>query len=77
MLILPGEPYIAKAAEEVPFVKRVYLPSCKLVGPRHQLEIRDGRFLVHDEFPYEDREVSDEEFGQLRKQFTQAAPSSP
>ncbi len=68
LLLLPGEPYIAKEAETLPFVRRVYLPNCRLVGPRHKLDIVEGRFVIHDDFPYEDREVTDEEFRKLREQ---------
>ncbi len=68
LLLLPGECYIAKAAEKNPFVKRVYLPNCCLVGPRHRLEVRDGQFIVHDDFPYDEQEITDDEFRELRAQ---------
>jgi hypothetical protein len=64
---IPGEIYIKKQAEEQPFVKRVYLPKCALVGPNHRLELEGTRFRVHEESQYEDREISDDEFVKLRQ----------
>lgn len=62
----PGEIYIRKEYEVVPFVAEIYIPCCQLVGPRHRLDYRGGVFHVHDDYDYENREVSDEEFAQLR-----------
>lgn len=65
-----GECYIKKEAERLPFVQKVYLPNCCLVGPRHSLEFDQAkfRFIVHDNFKYDEREISDAEFITLRKQ---------
>lgn len=63
-----GEAYICKSAETEPFVKEIYLPRCAYVGPKNRVvEIRDGRFIINDENEYEDREISDEEFLELRE----------
>lgn len=62
-----GEDFIAKAAESLPFVRRIVLQNCRLVGPRHTLAFEDGRWIVKDDHAYEDREVSDDEFRELRK----------
>jgi len=72
LLLLPGESYIAKDAEANPFVRHVYLPNCRLVGPRHTLDLHDGEFIVHDDFPYEDRQIADDEFRLLRAEFSTA-----
>jgi hypothetical protein len=62
----PGEIFIKKQAESLPFVKQVFLPRCALVGPLHRLE-RDGdRWRVNDNHDYEDREITDDEFRELR-----------
>jgi hypothetical protein len=65
-----GECYIKKEAERLPFVQKVYLPKCCLVGPRHSLEFDQTkfRFIVHDNFEYDEREISDTEFAALREQ---------
>jgi hypothetical protein len=64
---IPGEVYIKKASETDPFIKRVYLPNCMLVGYRHKVASVVPRFVVNDEFEYEDRDITDEEFSELRK----------
>jgi hypothetical protein len=63
----PGEMFIRKEAEALPFVKHVYLPNCRLVGPKHRLVFEGDSLIVHDNHEYEDREVSDDEFRELRK----------
>lgn len=65
-LIAPGEAYIRKDWETNPFVKRIYLPNCFLVGPDHKVDFKDGRFLVSDAKEYPDKEISDEEFVAIR-----------
>jgi hypothetical protein len=65
---IAGEAYICKSAETEPFVKEIYLPNCAYVGPKHRVvEIRNGRFIINDDNDYEDREISDEEFRELRQ----------
>jgi hypothetical protein len=64
---VPGEVYIKKEAESNPFVRKVYLPNCLLVGPFHTIDdIRDGQMSVRDDHVYEDRDISDKEFSRLR-----------
>ena len=64
-----GVAFLKKEAEALPFIQRVYLPSCALVGPRHTLVSKDnGGWKAQDEHSYEDREVSDGEFIELFKQ---------
>lgn len=65
-LHIPGEIYIRKEWEQHPFVRKVYLPNCLLVGPRHEvLSVIPWR--INDSFEYEDGEISDEEFKELRR----------
>jgi hypothetical protein len=66
-----GESFIAKAAERQPFVSKIYLPNCALVGPRHRIEFRGNQILVHDE-EYPARDVTDEEFLEMRATFLRA-----
>jgi len=61
-----GAPFIKKSAEEIPFVQRIVLPNCRLVGHLHKLEhTHGGNWIVHDEHNYDDREITDEEFTEL------------
>jgi len=64
---MDGEDFIAKEAESLPFVRRVVLQNCRLVGPKHTLAFEDCKMTVHDDHVYEDREISDDEFRELRK----------
>lgn len=62
---IPGAFYISKETEDWPFVKRIILPNCVLVGYKHRLE-NDGRwFKVIDDFEYDNKEITDEEFKDL------------
>lgn len=63
----PGEIFIKKEAESWPFVKHVYLSNCHLVGPRHTPAFEGGKLVVHDDHQYDDREVSDDEYREMRK----------
>lgn len=66
LFIVPGECYIRKDWAENPFVKLVYLSSCALVGPNHKIESMSPQIVVNDNFEYEQREITDEEFIELR-----------
>lgn len=63
----PGEMYIRKQWETKPFIQKVYLPNCRLVGPRHRIETLMPKVLVWDDFEYGNREVTDDEFAELRR----------
>ncbi len=54
--------FIRKEAESLPFVRVFYLPASVLVGPRHALRADRFPFEAHDPHPYDDREITDEEF---------------
>lgn len=62
---IPGAFYISKEAEDWPFVKKVILPNCILVGHKHKLENDGSWFEVIDDHDYEDKEITDEEFKDL------------
>ncbi len=64
---VPGVVFIKKSFEANPFIRLVYLPNCVLVGPNHRLRNRPGAsgFIVDDDIPYEEREISDDEFLRL------------
>ena len=68
-LIIPGEIYIKKEWESRPFVRKTYLANCALVGFRHSIMIVMPRMTVSDDFEYEDKDISDEEFKELRLKF--------
>ena len=59
-----GTFFIKKEYETQPFVRRIYLPNCVLVGPKYKLMNAPGRWKVKDE-QYENREISDNEFRRL------------
>ncbi len=63
---IPGEIYLKKDWESNPFIKRVYLPNCRLVGYKHYIESLVPKMVVNDNFEYEDKEVSDDEFAETR-----------
>jgi hypothetical protein len=63
---IPGEIYIKKSWESNPFIRKVYLPNCLAVGPRHKIEAVIPKVVVKDIAQYEEREITDEEFSELR-----------
>lgn len=63
---IPGEIYIKKEWESKPFIRKVYLDNCALVGFSHSIESLMPHIVVNDNFPYENRDISDEEFVELR-----------
>jgi hypothetical protein len=62
---VPGEIFIKKDWESRPFIRKVYLPNCKAVGPQHKVESVIP-WVIRDE-EYEEGEISDEEFCLLRR----------
>jgi len=65
---IPGEIYIKKEWESRPFIQKVYLPNGVLVGYKNRIESMIPRIVIHDDFPYENRAISDNEFVALRLQ---------
>jgi hypothetical protein len=64
---VPGEVYIKQAWEQRPFIQKVYLPNCALVGPKHRMEALVPRIVINDRFDYEEITIPDDQFCQLRK----------
>ena len=62
---IPGEIYIKKDWESRPFIRKVYLPNCVAVGPQHKIE-SVMPWMVKDDYPYEKREITDQQFCSLR-----------
>jgi len=60
-----GAAFVKQSSETIPFVKRVVLPNCQLVGYLHLLEHGPGGWIVRDDYKYEDQKVTDEEFREL------------
>ena len=63
----PGEIYIKKIAEQNPFVREMIIPHCILTGYGHIIETVNGQHVLRDEVAYACKEISDEEFIELRK----------
>lgn len=65
---IPGEIYLKRDSEQLPFVRRFLIPSAVLVGPRHELEFdpQAQAFRVADMGDAGPREGTDEEFRDLR-----------
>jgi hypothetical protein len=62
---VPGEVYIKKEWENRPFIRRVYLPKCAPLGPCHEVQSVNP-WKIRDDYPYENREITDDEFVSLR-----------
>jgi hypothetical protein len=65
----PGESYIKHDWETKPFVRRMYLPNCLLVGPEHEVVQVSPQFVVRDRDDYPDVEIPDANFVRLRFRF--------
>ena len=63
---VPGEMYIKKQWEDKPLVKHIFIPNALHVGPKHRV-VNVFPLNIDDQFDYEEREITDEEFIQLRK----------
>ena len=63
----PGEIYVKKEAEQIPFIKEMILPHCYLVGYGHRIERINNQNVLKDDTAYDNKEISDEEFIELRK----------
>lgn len=63
---IPGEIYIKQSWEKKPFIKKIYIPNCALVGPKHRIDSVIPQVVINDRFEYENRQISDEEFCELR-----------
>ena len=66
---IPGEIYIKKSWESQPFINKVYLPNGVLVGSHHKVESVRPRLDIKDEFKYEIREITDDDFVALRNEY--------
>jgi hypothetical protein len=64
-MIVPGAIYIKKEWEAKPFIKKIYLPNCALVGPNHKIKSIMPWSIEDTEYPQQ--EISDEEFAELLK----------
>ena len=71
-----GLSFVRHEYVNVPFVRRVVLPSCRLVGPAHDVRrLPDGTWEAIDEQVYPDEHISDEEF--IRRFVEAHAPPLP
>ncbi|MFA5240514.1 MAG: hypothetical protein WC476_12515 [Phycisphaerae bacterium] len=61
-----GTTFVRKDWENNPFVKEIILPNCYLVGYKHKLDQKNGKWIVHDDYSYNLNEIlSDEKFIEL------------
>lgn len=67
IFVVTGEFYLRQEWINDPFVRLVYLPSCGLVGPKH-IVVAVNPWKIEDNFEYEDRVITDDEFSTLRKE---------
>ncbi len=68
LLPAPGECYIKKQYESLPFVQLIYLPNCAYLGHKHVVtSVFPWTFQDYD---YPNQEISDEEFLRLRSEFS-------
>ncbi len=65
---IPGEIYIKKEWDNQPFIKKIYLPNCVLVGYKHRIVSIVPKLVINDQFHYEDDTLTDEEFAKLRQE---------
>jgi len=67
---VPGELYLRKGAEKIPFINAFYVPCAPLVGYKHTIESVTGpKMKVADKEGYSNEEISDEEFVKLRNEY--------
>lgn len=59
-----GAFFIKKEYETNPFIRKIYLPNCVLVGPKYKFVNTSKGLKVQDK-QYENREISDNEFRRL------------
>ncbi|MGL6455024.1 hypothetical protein [Aeromonas caviae] len=64
---VPGEIYIKKEWENKPLIQSIFIPNSLLVGPKHVVESVRPHVLVNDQFDYDDKNISDDEFYILRE----------
>lgn len=69
---IPGEMYIKKEWEDRPLIKHIFIPNSVLVGPKHRVESIIPHIIINDQFDYEDRDVTDNEYIALRQNPQQA-----
>lgn len=67
--IVPGEIYIKEEWRNTPFVKKVYIPNSVLAGPYHVVESITPRWQIRDDYQYDKKIITDEEFINLRTNF--------
>jgi hypothetical protein len=68
LLFSPGECYIKKEYEHLPFIKLVYLPNCVYLSYKHTT-IRALPWEFKDDENYANQDISDEKFVHLRREF--------
>lgn len=63
---IPGEVYIKSSWENTPFISKIYLPNCGLVGYKHKILSIMPQVVINDKFEYDDLQITDDEFCKLR-----------
>ena len=63
---IDGEIYIKKEWEQNPYIKLIYIPNSALVGFHHKV-VSISPWTINDNFAYEECEITDTQFTELRK----------
>jgi hypothetical protein len=67
LFYVSGEYYFKRELESNPFFWEFYMPSCQHVGYKHIVTTVNPQWAIQDENDYDDREITDAEFAQLRE----------
>lgn len=71
LFTLPGEAYIRKEWEDKPFIRLVYIPNALKVGHKHKVTSVIP-WQIEDAENYDEAEITDEQFKELRIQHQNA-----
>jgi hypothetical protein len=70
---IPGEVYIKSSWKKKPFISKIYLPNCILVGYKHEILSFMPKVMINDKFKYSDLQITDDEFCRLRTEREKSA----
>jgi len=71
---VPGQIFLRKEFEKVPFVKAFYIPSARLAGYKHTVNTTpNGEWFIKDDNVYPEIDISDDEFVHLRREYQEEA----
>ncbi|WP_435588067.1 hypothetical protein [Micromonospora aurantiaca (nom. illeg.)] len=59
---ITGASFLRREAEDLPFIRLVFIPNCFLVSNRHQMHFTYDGVMITDEFTSHGRDLTDEQF---------------